>query len=240
MLNLYCYFKGSGIIIIHIGIIIRFYSWTQFWLSLIPILLTVILFEAFAFDGLVSCVLLSITTFYMHLRINSINKNIFESMKPKLTKLSSLIYHPLQKYIEDHNYLCSEVKVLSNYWKNLYLIFILTMFPGTLMLMHQVLFEDIELLLKMFFVSSTVAFYSILIVEQYFMASFSAKMHKTCKKLSHFQWFLRGKHNLRFKLKLMTYFERLSSNRKIGLSIGSLAIITFPLFAGVSDSCLFQ
>ncbi len=38
---------------------------------------------------------------------------------------------------------------------------------------------------------------------------------------------------MRTKIKLLTCFERLSSERKIGFSIGSIAVMTFPLFSQV-------
>jgi hypothetical protein len=38
---------------------------------------------------------------------------------------------------------------------------------------------------------------------------------------------------MRTKIKILSCFERLSSERKIGFSIGSIAVMTFPLFSQV-------
>ena len=38
---------------------------------------------------------------------------------------------------------------------------------------------------------------------------------------------------MRFKLKLLMCFEKLSSDRKLGMSIGSLGVMTLPLFSKV-------
>jgi hypothetical protein len=108
----------------------------------------------------------------------------------------------------------------------------LTMFPATLTLLHQVLFENMGLMFKIFFIFADIVFYFALFILQYILASFSSKMHKMCKQLSRCQW--KQSYYLKFKIKLQTYFERLSSLKRIGFSIGSITTMTFPFFATVS------
>ncbi len=55
-------------------------------------------------------------------------------------------------------------------------------------------------------------------------------------KLSKVFAFFMFTHN---KIKLLACFERLSSNRKIGFSIGSIAVVTFPLFYKVIVVTIF-
>jgi hypothetical protein len=67
-------------------------------------------------------------------------------------------------------------------------------------------------------------------------ASLSSKIHKTGKRLSRLQWKINGwPFRARTKIKILTTFERLSSDTKIGPSIGSLVVMTFPLFYRVID-----
>jgi hypothetical protein len=71
------------------------------------------------------------------------------------------------------------------------------------------------------------------------IASLSSKIHKGAKRLSRFQWKINGwPFRTRTKIKILITFERLSSDRKIGFTIGSLAVMTFPLFYRVINIVL--
>ena len=219
---------------IKIGIFIKFYTPRQILLASLPILSTIVLLEALVIDGLVGGVFISITAYDFYLRINRVNTSLKEVTQPTKSLLFDN-YQAIRQYIRDHNNLCNKLIKLSDFWKYLYLIFLLTVFPLTLVLCHQIMFEVMEIEIRIVFTLTNLAFYSGLFVIQCFLASLSTKMHKMCKTLSRIQWTLNSKQiDLRFKLKVMTYFERLASSQRIGFSIGSLTVVTFPLFAGVS------
>ena len=216
-----------------IAVVLNFYTLKQTLISWMAISLTNILFCEILTNGLMAIVLLTVSAYDLHLRINQIN-NKFD----KITKNSDLrtIFKTIDKYMTEHNRLSKRVNILSNYWKSFNLVMILTIFPITLILVHQALFEDGDIFLKFMYILGTLESYFVLFLVQYFLASLSSKMHKMCKKLSHFQWLLKGRvFSYGFKLRLLMCFERLSHKKKrVGFSIGSLAIITFPLFFGVS------
>ena len=212
------------------GFIIKFYTWQLLSLAWIHIILELTLFIANEINGLVAAVLISITTYDFHLRVNQLN-DWFKTVISKTNE--KLIDKMVNKYMTEHNRLCIKLNNLNQFWKNIWLLLLLTSFPATLALLHQVLFEDLDLILRIIFILTILTFYSVIFIVQYLLASLSAKMHKMCKTLSRIQWTLKG---LRHKLKVLTYFERLSSSqRRLGISIGSMAAITFPLFAGVCN-----
>lgn len=227
--------SGVGTILILIGIIIKFYSSSrQLLIASINFVLTLALLNIFFVDSMVCIVFLMIIIYDIHLRITQINKNLMNLFTRKSNPYLKRFYLTIEKYMSDHNHLCTKAKKLSNFWMNLYLVMVGTLFPLTLILWHQVLFERIDLILRILYVFSTFVCYTALFGIQYFLASFSAKMHKMFKKLFRFQLVLKSTTTgLGFKIKLLQYFERLSSKRKIGFSIGSVTVITFPLFSGV-------
>ena len=196
--------------------------------------MTIILFYCCVLDGLVAFALLSITLYDLYLRINRINNTIINIGQ---TSSTAFIWKTTDKYIRDHNKLANKVMKLNNFWKSYILTMVMTVSPISLILLDQVLFENGDTLTKIVYIFALFFCYLLLFILQYFLASFSAKMPKMCKKLSHFQWiFKRRFFSLGFKLKLLMYFERLSSKqKKIGFSVGSLAVVTFPLFSGVSQ-----
>ena len=117
--------------------------------------------------------------------------------------------------------------------------------PQNLLMMHQVFFENLPTKVKII-MSGFVIFYTFFIVIlQYSLASISREVHKMTVPLSKLQWKLRNNNMgqpfaLRPKIKLMCYFERLSSNRKIGITIGPTIALTMPIFAtGMSQNCNF-
>ena len=64
-------------------------------------------------------------------------------------------------------------------------------------------------------------------------AYMSKHIHRTAVPLSRLQWKFKGIRYLLLKLKLMTYFERLSSTRKIGVTLGPTITLTMPIFSQV-------
>ena len=140
----------------------------------------------------------------------------------------------IKSFIIEHKNICEEIYKFNEFGKTIYLIIILTVIPMHLCLSHQFLFEDIEPVIKiLFFFIIIIEIYTIFFFQCYF-ASLSSKLHKCVKILSRLQWSLNGwPFAMRPKLKLLIYFERLSSDRKIGIIIGPLGVMTYPLFCKV-------
>ena len=216
------------------ALVIQFYTLKLLLFAWLLILITVLLLLEIMSNGLVASALIAITAYDLHLRINQINE-----MLRKLSKQSEPdsreVYKTVDKYIREHNRICVKVRNLSEFWKNFYLVIISTIFPLTLIILHQILFEKTDIILKTLYYLTLTMAYLVLFVMQYFLASFSAKMHKMCKILSRLQWCLNGRQfPIGFKIKVMTYFERISHKKKrIGFAIGTLTVMTFPLFSGV-------
>ena len=213
---------------ISLVIAFKFYNWSRLSIAWFPLCLTLLSFEVLIFDGFVVCVFTYVSTYYTFAKIERINANVISN---KMTKFMII------KFMYQHNRLCTQIHFIDIFTKESWLVFIVCIFPATLIIFHQVLFEDLDQMIKVLYLSVNLVFYSILFIIQYFLALISLKIHKMFKVLSRIQWTLNSQQiDLRFKLKVMTYFERLSSSRRIGFSIGSVAIMTFPLFSGVSFS----
>ena len=170
----------------------------------------------------------------IHLRINKVNEKallLLRGTNPNRTGLRSRF----ERFTIEHNSLCFKVKKFSAISKNIYLAALLFQCPTTLIMLHLVLFESIDYFMRITYIIALIDSYAILFVLQYFIASLPHKMHRQCKLLARIQWlFNETNSSVGFKFKIQTYFERLSSDKRIGFSIGSLVVITFPLFAGVS------
>ena len=200
--------------------------------------LTTITEVSLVIDGFVELAFFSLGTIDLHLRINKVNDRITSLMQSNWQKMQRMkrnnINLRFEKFFIEHNNLCYKVKRFSDFWKDIYLTLILTMCPTTLILLHMVIFEQLETYFRLFYILLIIDIYSVIFVLQYFFASLSHKMHRQCKLLARSQWlFNKTNSSLAFKLKIQTYFERLSSNKRIGFSIGTLVVITFPLFSGV-------
>ena len=196
-------------------------------------------------DGFLEFILLTMGTYDLHLRIDKINEKVISFIETKNFKQRAM-FAKVSRYIVEHNSLCNRVKNSSQFWHNIYLALVLTITPSSLILLHLAIFEKVDPFLRIAFIGSLISCYFFLVVLQYFFSSLSHKMHRLCNHLSRIQWRfiqtninnINNNYNLRLKLKLQTYFERLSSDRRIGFSIGSLTVITYPLFANVSRESL--
>ena len=195
-------------------------------------LTTFVAFYAFFTDALVIALLVIVVSYNHHLRISKINYEIERVVEPNAS--SHEISKAIKKFNEEHNIFVTQIWSFNNYGKNIYLIFLITAFPINLSAMHQVIFEKIELQLRIFFTIGVFCHDLILFGLQLSFASFSKKVHKMCVNLSRLQWRVRGfPFRTRTKLKLLATFERLSSKKKIGITVGSV-VMTFPIFYKVS------
>ena len=66
-------------------------------------------------------------------------------------------------------------------------------------------------------------------------AQMSKNIHRMTVTLSQLQWQFNGwPFRVKMKIKLMTYFERLSAKKKIGFTISSTITLTHHIFAMVT------
>ena len=184
---------------------------------------------AISFDGVVAATLILTITYYEHLRINKINRTI-----ERVNRNDSFEVHvAVIKFFEEHFRYCDHLLIINKFGKNLSIVFFVTSFPFNLIMMHQVLFEDLSINLRIAYGLMLFGDDAIMFGVQYSFASLSLKCHKMCSKLSRLQWSInRYPNRMRTKLKLLMCFERLSSKRKIGITLGSM-VFTMPLFSKV-------
>jgi hypothetical protein len=136
----------------------------------------------------------------------------------------------------EHNSICEEISDMNKILKSIYFTFVFVMIPINLLLLHQYLFEDLKFYIKIIALFIIIVQSMAIFYFQLYIASISSSMHKPRQNLLKLQWEINGwPFRTRTKIKLITCFERLSSDRKIGLSIGSLAVMTFPLFYRVNN-----
>ena len=147
------------------------------------------------------------------------------------------IHKTIKTFIDEHNEFCVIISDMNWVLGNMLLINTFTLIPVNLIWLHQFFFEDLKLITRVF-----VGFTSLVWMLQIFIgllvgAFLSKQMHLVTKKLAQLQWRLNGwPFRLNNKIKLMTYFERLSSAKKLGASIGPLMTITYPVFHLVNNS----
>ena len=198
-------------------------------LSIFFQLISSISFTTLFIDGFVAAAFLLLLCYYEHLRINKINyhvKSVHNSVE------TPNVHRAVKAFTEEHIRYCNHINAVNQFWKNLLLAFFVTILPTNLIMMHQVLFEDIPLELRLLFIVCMLVTDSILFGVQYSFALFSVKIHSMYAKLSRLQWCLKPSR-MRIKWKLIMCFERLTSAKhRIGFTMGSI-VFTMPLFAMV-------
>ena len=160
--------------LIILSINMKFYDTKMFVLSIFFQLITLISYITFLVDGCVASALCMLLTYYEHLRISKINYHIhcvYDSKDP------TEVHRAVKAFTEEHNLLCAHINAVNRFWKNLLLTFFFTMLPTNLILMHQLLFEDIPLHLRFFYVLCILCLDSTLFGLQYSFAQFSKKIH---------------------------------------------------------------
>ena len=217
---------------IFIAINIRFYNLKIFMLSLFFQLINSISFTSFFIDGCVAGAFSMLLTYYEHLRINNINNHVKTTSSVYQSTDAAKAYRAVKAFTEEHNRYCTHINAVNQFWKNLFLAFFATIIPINLTIMHQLLFEDIPLELRLFYIVCIICSDTLLFGLQYYFALYSVKIHSMYAKLSRLQWCLKGSR-MRVKWKLIMCFERLTSAKhRIGFTMGSI-VFTMPLFAMV-------
>ena len=188
----------------------------------------------FILDTCIGITCMCLVCFAANIFIKCLNQRIIHLLDKKMVlSKRSLIIHihkNIKHFIEEHNDFCQLFIDYNRFWSKLYYAFFFTMIPVNLVLLHQILFEDIEWKIRVFLGFLALLLLVEFYIIQYFFAYISYEIHKTTKLLARLQWSLKGRpFRLRIKLKLMTYFERLSCKRKIDLTIGPTFVLTFPV-----------
>ena len=160
--------------------------------------------------------------------LNNNNNTLFDNMSKTRQRIIN--------FITEHNTYCSALDDYNRFWNKLFFAFLVIMFPCCFVTQHVVLFTKINTVLYIFGIASTI------IIMVFFCLAFgcaymSKHIHRTAVPLSRLQWRLKGIRYRLFKLKLMTYFERLSSNRRIGVTLGPTITLTIPIFSQVNIKC---
>ena len=198
--------------------------------AFVPMVVTYVVANLSIFDLFVGLTFATLGLIDLNMRINKLNnKLMLFANRPNIDIIRLQL--KVERFTIEHNNVCCKMSKFSRFWKDIYLAAIFILCPITLIILHLVLFESMNIFITIMYVIILIDSYAALIVVQYVVASISHKMHKQCKLLARIQWlFDRNNSSLRFKLKTQTYFERLSSKKRIGFSIGTLVVITFPLF----------
>ena len=166
-------------------------------------------------------------------RINSILSDLFPNniMVSKLKLNNIQIHTNVKQFIEEHNQFCQTLLEFNRFWSKIYISFMLLIFPINLMLLHQLILEQVDLSYRIILAFTSIVLTLDFYLIQYCLANISTKIHKMTKILARLQWRLnRWPFRLNNKIKLMTYFERLSSDRKIGITIGPTVVLTVQVF----------
>jgi hypothetical protein len=190
------------------------------------------LFVNLAINGCKAMAMIYIIQYYLHLKIRNMNESIANLLKNK--KINSI--ESIKSALFEHNGICEQISNMNKISKSLYFTIIFVMIPINLLLLHQYLFEDLKFYIKIISLFIIIIQSMGIFFFQFNLASCSASMHKSVKILAKLQWEINGwPFRTRTKIKVLTCFERLSSNKKIGFSIGSLAVMAFPLFYRVNN-----
>ena len=223
---------GLFLNILGISFSIQFYTFEQFLVALFAQISTLLVLTCFMFTAIIGLTMATILTMTLYLRIGSINISFADILLPRNFNNQTWMRRYAMQYLKDHNKLCCDVNDINKWWQSVTLGVLVTMIPVHLLLMHQFLFEDIEPLIKLFYLLSLIFIFLMLFVSYYVYALISVKMHRMSKILSIIQWNIE-RMDLRLKLEIMTYFERLNHQKRIGLKIGTFFVMTYPILAKV-------
>ncbi len=213
-------------------IIYEFYSWRILLKALVFFIITVALFFNLIINGYLTLAVAYIGLFYLQLKCQKMNDTIMSLVKNKKTNSIEKI----KSALIEHNGICEEISDMNKITNKLYFAVVFVMIPINLLLLHQYLFEDLKFYIKIIALFLIIVQSIAIFLFQFYFASISSSMYKPRQNLLKLQWKINGwPFRTRTKIKLLTCFERLSSDRKIGLSIGSLAVMTFPLFYRVNN-----
>ena len=207
---------------------LKFYTFSQFLVSFFFQLTTFVAFCSLLTDSAVVVIFVFLLSYHQHIRINKINNEIVRVSQANCS--AHQISIAIKRFNEEHNRFIKQLWNYNQYWRQIYLVFVVLAIPSNQIMKHQIIFESMELHIRVFFSLILILNDGVLFGLQLSYASFSKKVHKMCSNLSRLQWKVNGyPFRMRMKIKLMVSFERLSSNKMIGVTMGGI-VLTFPFF----------
>ena len=222
--------------IIWIIILIRFYTLITFMQSLLFHLINFGVYVIFIYTSSMFLAGISAITYVGMVFIQTTNEYLLCLInKQDIMFINHIVLATgVQKFIIPHNTFCQLYYIIFKLMSKLLLAYFMTLMPLNLILIHQFLFEELALEYKLYSVLLIGMMTLTTIITQYTVAHLSLLTHRTAVPLSRLQLRLKGlPFGLRHKIKVMSYFERLSSNRKFGITIGPTITLTMPVFSQV-------
>jgi len=156
----------------------------------------------------------------------------------------------VKQFIEGQNDICRQLSSINSFFKTPYAVMLIIGFPMSLTLFHQILFEDLTLIWRMFFCATVFGSWVFIFIINGESAKVSKAIHSTGNGLPLLQWTIKAgsirknplsnQFSARIsrmtstKIKLLSCHERVSGPREIGFTIRSLYTLTFPFFHRVS------
>ena len=205
---------------------IKIFAISIFFLSFYSILFTMI------FDVIIMITFFILIMLTMKKFIEKTNEIILNINCPnKLFQSNINILNSIRKFIMLHNHYSTIMYKINYLYSRLLLACLLLCMPANLIIINFSLFENTALEVKLLISCLAFNISGLMIILLYVLAYLSKESHRTTIHLSRLQWRINGQpFGLRHKIKLMSYFERLSSNRKIGITIGPTVTLTMNIF----------
>ena len=192
----------------------------------------------YIFDAYFLMTSVIIFSFILIKTINNINLKVINLFNYKVTafqlNMDLYLYKTIKTFIEQHNQFCIAIQEYNTFWSKILFSFLLFQLPINIFITHQIFFENLIFLVKIILIVLLLINMWILWINFYIFAFLSFKIHYSTNTLSRLQWRLnRWPIRIAFKIKLMAYFERLNSKKRIGVSLGPFSILTFNIFSQV-------
>lgn len=194
----------------------------------IPICFAVIHTFTYSFFKLGFSVIMSSVYIFRFVYLTKLSKKL-----PK-TSITKAIQSAASYIIEEHNLLCAYIQNSNELWSGLLAIFIWLNIPINIFWLNQLFRFEMDY--KEWFLISLATLSQF--IGTYLVMFNIALIHKWAHKpkLALFHTQMSGKcFPIRFKLKLMSYIEKLMSHRRIGVTIGTSSVVTIR---GVVKVCV--
>ena len=222
-----------------IPVIYRFYTFNTFLVSLPSQVITDFGLHLFLYDLWIAVHSLVLFIYSGHLYLANTNRKITNIHNKNILAFKRVvrfhIHNNIKQFLYEHNQFCMTLSQYNKFWSNIFLAFILSLIAISLMYMEQFFFEPINTDIKILIGLITFTWIALISITQLAFAYLSKRIHQTAVPLSRLQWRLNGwPFRVNNKIKLMTYFERLSSNKKIGITLGPTVAMTIPIFSQVN------
>ena len=213
-------------------IIVKFYTPYETILASTFIILITISFYVGTFDAFHSSAYFYIICYYFRLRTNLLNDRIFtitDNFPINTKKISNI----LNDIFSEHHIICKQIKLFNKFWKYFYFYMILTLIPINLICVLSVFLTKPEFFPFLTYIIGLFSTYIFIFFISFCASMVSKSIHLSHNLLNQIQSHI--KHNNRLKVKLMSFIEKLLSNRLIyGLSVGPMFTMTFNKLCFVS------